>query len=380
MAGLFVQKHAIAVAKQGVEVCVLHFQAIGANSNRAEALAGRLTDDTTTYQTGYVREIIVYYNEGKIGMLRAMARGYRYTMHEWGLPDLMQVNTICKGAFLARAIRIRHGIPYLIVEHWSAYLPENGTARRWSGLKKQLYTHIYHHAEIVMPVSQYLQDHMFVLNHYQGQVIRIENVVGEEFEAKTEVAADSKTGPVQDKTNRAFRFLHVSCFDERSKNVCGLLRAFKAVSLQHPDVVLDLIGTGPDILLAKEQARQLHFPEGMVRFAGEQSPHEVAKAMHEDDAFVLFSRYENAPVVLSESIVCGLPIVSSKAGGIPEMVPPQVGLLVDVADEAAMAQAMIQMKTTRQDYCAETIQAFGDKYKEQQVGEKLVKIYRRMSN
>ncbi len=85
MAGLFVQKHVEAVRAQGVDVRVIHSLE-----------------------------------------WRDMLHQWRQLKREWGLPDVVQLNVIQKQGALALWLKRRYNIPYIIVEHWSGYLPENG--------------------------------------------------------------------------------------------------------------------------------------------------------------------------------------------------------------------------------------------------------------
>jgi glycosyltransferase involved in cell wall biosynthesis len=114
----------------------------------------------------------------------------------------------------------------------------------------------------------------------------------------------------------------------------------------------------------------------MLTFTGEQTPHEVAQWMQESDCFLFFSRYENAPVVLSECLACGLPIISSHAGGIPEMVDDTCGILVPTEDENALAKAMKDMMSNHNNYSTEQIRKHGKQYTYHVVGSKLSEIYK----
>jgi glycosyltransferase involved in cell wall biosynthesis len=56
---------------------------------------------------------------------------------------------------------------------------------------------------------------------------------------------------------------------------------------------------------------------------------------------VLPSRYENFPVVLLEAMACGVPVVATRVGGIPELVTDGVeGLLVPAGDAPALREAL----------------------------------------
>jgi glycosyltransferase involved in cell wall biosynthesis len=125
-------------------------------------------------------------------------------------------------------------------------------------------------------------------------------------------------------------------------------------------------------------ARELMFPHGMLTFTGEQTPHEVAQWMQQSDCFVLFSNYENAPVVLSECLATGLPIISSRAGGIPEMVTDTDGQLVNTQNERQLTNAMLWMMDYLSDYPPQPIREHGRKYSYAAVGKQLVDLYQKV--
>ena len=328
MSGLFVYKHVEAVRAQGCDVRVIHSQ----------------TWQDTWHQ-------------------------WKALQREGWMPDLVQLNVIQKQGLLALWLKRRYGIPYVIIEHWTGYLPQNMSVQP-HGWHTRFMKNICRNAEVVMPVSNQLMQAMQVLGFQAKRWEKIDNVVDDFFFEPKAECRDPKT--------KRKTLLNITCFDEPHKNVKGLLRAAKRLSEKRQDWQLVLVGTGVDYEDVRSYADTLQFPERLLRWTGELTPLQVAEEFDKADLFVLSSRFENAPVVISESLAKGVPVIATKVGGIPEMVDEHCGILVSPDNDDELEHAMETMLDHHTDYNPEYLRLQGAPYSYQVVGCKLKEIYKRV--
>lgn len=83
--------------------------------------------------------------------------------------------------------------------------------------------------------------------------------------------------------------------------------------------------------------------EGRVTLAGELSGSALDDVYAGGHVFVLPSLHEGYGMVLTEALARGLPIVSTTAGAIPDVVPKDAGLLVPPGDTSALRAALVQL-------------------------------------
>ena len=121
-----------------------------------------------------------------------------------------------------------------------------------------------------------------------------------------------------------------------------VLRAFQKVQAKFPQAVVGIAGEGSEA----GRLRGLVEEWGLsgVHFYGA-VPQETLPSLYEQyDIYVNASRVDNFPGALVEAACAGLPIVTTRAGGIPEMIRHREnGLLCDLGDADALANGVLDI-------------------------------------
>ncbi|UYZ62728.1 glycosyltransferase [Hymenobacter weizhouensis] len=266
----------------------------------------------------------------------SMHQGYRRLHRHWGgPPQLVHVHVLLRTGLWAGWLRLTRGLPYVVTEHWTRYLPAN--AHRIGRLRRRLTQLVVRHAATLHTVSDNLQQALADLGIRNSRTVLLPNVVDTDlFRPAAPAERDAPGCP-------AGYLLHVAAFNEQAKNLSGLLRVVARLRLSRPTVRLRVAGYGPAEAQLRELAASLGLLEdGTVAFLGKLPPAQVAEEMRRAACLVLFSNYENLPCVLIEAQASGLPAVATRVGGVPELLPEDgsCGLLVPPRDEAALAVSL----------------------------------------
>jgi L-malate glycosyltransferase len=122
-------------------------------------------------------------------------------------------------------------------------------------------------------------------------------------------------------------------------NVAMALQAFAIVKRVYQNSRIDIVGTGSEAQKLKAWVEDNGL-EG-VFFHGAVRNDEMPKYLQEADILLNPTNVDNLPMSLIEAFATGLPVVSTKVGGIPDLVGEETALLVEAGNYHEMAEKIL---------------------------------------
>lgn len=313
--GDFVQRHAEAVATKN-NVTVIHV-VTDSNIKSTEYFNNEINNVITKliYLPKYTNRLV---------KLFYFFKAYLSAIKEIKSIDLVHANITFPIGLVALYLKWFLNKTYIISEHWSDYqFPLNISI---SFLRKMTTKLIVKNASFVCPVTNNLQKHMIDFG-LKGNYFSVPNVVkGSIFN-------------INNINTNKFVITHISDMDDSIKNVSGIINVISKLQIKISNLEFNLIGEN------SKKYKQLI--ESMdiknVHIIGNIPHNEVANYLKKSNVFVLFSNYENLPCVILESFSCGVPVVSTRVGGINEYFPENFGYLISVKDELSLEKSILKI-------------------------------------
>ena len=127
---------------------------------------------------------------------------------------------------------------------------------------------------------------------------------------------------------------------DRYKGVAHMIEAMPAIRAAVPNVILRIIGRGDDLPFLQSLRDQLGLGNA-VEFLGYVDDRRMMAAMSTCSLFALPSKKEGFGLVFLEAMAHGRPCLGARAGGIPEVITPETGVLVEFGDVPGLAAAAV---------------------------------------
>lgn len=363
LSGDFVQRQAIAISGQYKTVVLF--------AQKDPALPGNKIDPVVS-RRGDLHEYIYYYP--KRGLLDKVWSQWYYMrilklflpmlVKEYGKPAFMHVDVIWRAALWALQLHRKYDWPFVITEHSTEYqvnaIENIRTKSRW---RKMITSKAFKASQLFIPVSKQLGE---TINQIYGPI---------PFEVVPNTVDTSLFYYNPQKVKSSVpRLLHISTMGYQ-KNIAGILQAL--VQLSQTGLQFEVMLVGPTSDMVRDFVNERESLRKRVTITGPVKYETVAELMRGADCLFLFSRYENLPCVILEALCCGLPVISTNVGGIPEVITKENGLLVPNENEQALLNALINFVEGKLHFNNDAIaRAAKQLYSYETVGKMFYNIYK----
>lgn len=311
---------------------------------------GKITNDSKVENStsGNVNEKICYYYSPRfsLSIFNKLFSGlkrrkcYKKLITEFirqnGKPDLVHVHVAMQAGLIARWIKRKYHIPYIISEHWTGYLPEaQDPFLNLPYYIRRAWKKVLENAGSFSVVSDYLG--ACIKKEFSNLKYRvIPNVVDTDI-----------FSPAESNVRNTTRFIHISGLDYQ-KNPEDIIKAFAKLKEKNSDFLLTVVGPGHDKLklLAKELDIESH-----LNFYFEMPQIELAELIRQSNALILYSRYETFGCVLIEANACGVPVIVSDLSVFKETIRENVnGIFVTGNNPDLLAKKLLWFINNRNQF------------------------------
>ncbi|MCW8905859.1 MAG: glycosyltransferase [Sedimenticola sp.] len=267
----------------------------------------------------------------------------KYVRHN-GVPDLIHAHNSLYAGVVARHLKSKFKIPFVVTEHGSEYGRNLLNKSQHKDSRQVLVD-----ADCRVVVSNAQKTWVHNLLGLEENIFHvIPNLVEPSFELQRNLARPSRS------KHDEFVFLSIGCLD-KNKNHSGMLDSFSSSFRDISNVKLRVVGDGRLKSNLVSKAERLGISK-QVSFLGELGRIDVRRELINCCALVHSSRFETFGVVLIEALAFGKPVISTSCGGPQDIiVNKKNGLLVPVDNNEQLSLAMNEMVSTYDKYNPETI-------------------------
>jgi glycosyltransferase involved in cell wall biosynthesis len=146
---------------------------------------------------------------------------------------------------------------------------------------------------------------------------------------------------LSNKNNKEFRLITVARLIER-KGIQDVLKAL--ADIRDKSISLSIIGEGSYKNELHKLCNNLKLTDA-VTFLGYRMRDRLPEYFSQSDVFILTALAEAFGNVIAEAMACGLPVISTKVGGIIDLIENENGILVEPGNVGQIKAAIIKMKS-----------------------------------
>jgi glycosyltransferase involved in cell wall biosynthesis len=282
---------------------------------------------------------------------------------QYGKPDLFHVHCAFNAGYIAKYLKEKHNIPYIITEHSTFFALSS-----ISIVQKKEVLDIYSNAEKVIVVSNPFRKLLSGKTGFDiDKIDVVPNFIDTDyfdpnFKNDLNLLEDMKT-------------IFTVCHHGYKKRLDRLLDAYKIVLEHYPEWKLIIGGNGTETNSLKIKTKELNL-QNSVDFVGFLAKEQVKNYMKKASMFVLPSDVETFGVVVIEALAMGLPVVATASGGPEDIITKETGIIVE-RDTQSLAKGIIEIITNYSTYNKEHLRSYIiNNFSGETVADKYLKIYK----
>ena len=176
-----------------------------------------------------------------------------------------------------------------------------------------------------------------------------------------------------------YRLISIVSSDVPMKNLSNLIKGFALAKEQEPKLSLTVVG---DMRKKNKDLISSLGLDSSIRYRSKVSNEELLSELRSSDIGISASLYEGFGFPLVEMISCGLPVIVSERGSLPELMG-EAGLSFnpdDAKDLCAKIMNMVNDVQLREDSIQKSIQRRGDFFGWDEYAMKLTELYQKITN
>ena len=194
----------------------------------------------------------------------------------------------------------------------------------------------------ITAVSRFLKEKTITNYNIEKEIVVINNFIDSDmYRPRENDFYRERIAPHKEKI-----LIHTSNF-RQVKRVPDAIRVFERVNKEIPSKLI-LIGDGPDRSECERLTRELNLQKD-VHFLGKQDG--LPEILGASDLFLMPSQSESFGLAALEAMSCGIPVISTSVGGLPELnIHNETGYISEIGDIDRMTRYTLDLLTNEKKY------------------------------
>lgn len=330
-----------------VDIAILSFEEVTSSFGKAKLLA-RKSSNILSFTQGFLPNKFrtLFYRADIPSLIK---NGDYDLVHLHNVVPALEAKRIAQACF-------NRGIPYVVSAHGFFELTSGGTAYSlrylheklaWKFLIEKPFAYVLKHAAKIFATSPLDYSLLNNLGIDDEKICLVTNGVDQRFYAKSSPQQIQSIAYRLNLPKPSLKDVPVGIFlgnHTKNKGINILLEAFSQIDRPFILIICGQKRDGIDY----DTFSQKFCDRQKVIFTDWISYEDVIALFQYADLFVYPTLSDTLPLVILEAMASGLPIISTKVGGIPYQVDENYGVLVDPGDSQAIKQAFEQMTENRE--------------------------------